>query len=104
VLKISPTLTTPNIGAATGASLSVTGQLTSTVSTGTPPFVVSSTTLVPNLHAATADSATNVTGVIPYANGGTNNSAAYTQGSVVFAGASSLTQDNPLLFWDDLGN
>lgn len=30
-------------------------QLISTIATGTPPFVVSSTTVVPNLHAAVAD-------------------------------------------------
>ena len=35
VLATSPTLITPVLGAATGTSLSVTGQLTSTVSTGT---------------------------------------------------------------------
>jgi hypothetical protein len=57
VLANSPALTTPNIGAATGTSLSVSGQLTSTVATGTPPFVVSSTTQVANLNAATAGSA-----------------------------------------------
>lgn len=38
-------------------------QLTSTVTTGTAPFVVASTTLVANLHAATADAATAVTNV-----------------------------------------
>lgn len=57
---ISPSFTTPNIGAATGTSLSVSGQLTSTVSTGTAPLVVSSTTEVANLKAATATAATNV--------------------------------------------
>jgi len=36
----------------------ISGQLTSTVATGTAPLVVASTTLVPNLHAATADLAT----------------------------------------------
>ena len=61
VMQASPTLTTPAIGAATGASLSVTGSLTSTVAVGTPPLVVTSTTLVPNLYvqrAVLADSAT----------------------------------------------
>ncbi|KAI9550468.1 hypothetical protein GHT06_003645 [Daphnia sinensis] len=50
VLTNSPTLQTPNIGAATGTSLSLTGSLTSTVATGTAPFVVSSTTPVNNLN------------------------------------------------------
>ncbi len=56
VLDNTPTLITPNIGAATGSSLSVSGQITSTASTGTAPFVVSSTTQVANLNAATAGS------------------------------------------------
>ncbi len=61
VVDNTPTLITPNIGAATGTSLSVSGQLTSTVSTGTAPLVVSSTTQVANLNAATAGSATTAT-------------------------------------------
>lgn len=36
-------------------SIGATNQLISTVATGTAPIVVSSTTLVPNLHVATAD-------------------------------------------------
>ncbi len=44
-----------------GSSLSLVGQLTSTVSTGTAPFVVASTTQVANLNAATAGSATTAT-------------------------------------------
>ena len=60
----SPTLVTPNIGVATGTSLSVSGQLTSTVVTGTAPLVVSSTTPVANLNiggnAATATLASTV--------------------------------------------
>lgn len=50
VLTNSPILLTPDIGAATGTSLSLTGSLTSTVTTGTSPFVVSSTTPVSNLN------------------------------------------------------
>lgn len=73
VFQTSPTLTTPVIGAATGTSLSVSGQLTSTVSTGTAPLVVSSTTQVANLNAATAGASTNVAGGvandIPYQTG-----------------------------------
>ena len=40
-------------------TLNMTGQLTNTVATGTAPFVVSSTTQVANLNAATAGSVTN---------------------------------------------
>jgi hypothetical protein len=58
VLTDSPVLQTPNIGAANGTSLTLTGSLTSTATTGTAPFVVSSTTPVNNLNiggnAATA--------------------------------------------------
>jgi hypothetical protein len=58
VLATSPTLVTPVLGAATGTSLSVSGQLTSTVASGTAPLVVTSTTPVANLNiggnAATA--------------------------------------------------
>jgi len=70
VMQATPTLTTPVIGAATGTSLSVSGQLTSTVATGTAPLVVSSTTAVNNLRAATAVAATNISGgtggTVPY--------------------------------------
>jgi hypothetical protein len=41
-------------------SLTTSGQITSTLSTGTAPFVVSSTTLVANLAAQTAVTATNI--------------------------------------------
>jgi hypothetical protein len=52
VFSTSPSLTTPNIGAASGTSLTVSGQLTSTVATGTAPLVVASTTQVTNLNAS----------------------------------------------------
>ncbi|WP_395626630.1 hypothetical protein [Daejeonella sp.] len=61
----SPNLVTPNIGVATGTSLSVSGQLTSTIAPGAAPLVVSSTTPVANLsiggNAATATLASTVT-------------------------------------------
>ena len=74
VRATSPSLVTPSIGAATGTSLSVTGQLTSSVATGTAPLVVSSTTPVANLsiggNASTATTASNLAGgtagSIPY--------------------------------------
>jgi uncharacterized protein (TIGR02145 family) len=69
VRATSPTLVSPVLGAATGTSLSVTGQLTSTVAQGTAPLVVTSTTPVANLsiggNAATATTVTtnaNLTG------------------------------------------
>ena len=46
-----------------------------------------------------------VTGILPVANGGTGTSAAFTLGSVVFAGASgNYTQDNAQFFYDDTNN
>jgi len=63
--------TTPTTGAFTTVSAS--GQITSTVATGTAPFVVSSTTQVANLNAATAGTATNATNVaITTGSGATN--------------------------------
>jgi hypothetical protein len=66
VRATSPTLVTPDLGAATGTSLSVSGQLTSTVATGTAPLVVTSTTPVANLNiggnAATVTTNANLTG------------------------------------------
>lgn len=49
-----------NVGTLT--ALTVSGQITSTLSSGTAPFVVASTTQVANLNAATAGTATNVAG------------------------------------------
>lgn len=48
----------PNINTATGTSLSLTGQFTSTLATGTPPLVIASTTNVPNLNASSLSGAT----------------------------------------------
>lgn len=46
-----------------------------------------------------------ITGVLPVANGGTGTGTEFTQGSVVFAGASgTYTQDNSNLFLDDSNN
>jgi hypothetical protein len=45
---------------------------------------------------------TGVTGVLPISNGGTGTSTAFTQGSVVFAGALGVySQNNARLFWDN---
>ena len=52
------TLGDSTIGVITGTSASFTGQVTSTVSIGTPPFIITSTTNVPNLNASTLSGAT----------------------------------------------
>ena len=54
-------------------TLNMSGQLTNTVATGTAPFVVSSTTQVANLNAATAGTATNATNVAATAGSGSTN-------------------------------
>ena len=63
--------TTPTTGAFTTVSAS--GQITSTVSTGTAPFVVASTTQVANLNAATSGTATNATNVALTSGSGATN-------------------------------
>lgn len=47
---------------------------------------------------------TDVAGILPIANGGTNNSTAYTSGSVIFSDGTSLTQNNTKLFWNNTNN
>lgn len=49
--------------------------------------------------------ATRVSGILPVANGGSGTSTAFTAGSVVFAGAAGVyEQDNANLFWDNTNN
>jgi len=57
-----------------GGSIRTTGQLISTLATGTPPMTVSSTTAVTNLNADMLDGnhAGNATGNIPVSNGTVN--------------------------------
>jgi hypothetical protein len=96
VRATSPTLVTPVIGVATGTSLSVSGQLTSTVATGTAPLVVTSTTPVANLNIG--GNAANVTGTVAITNGGTGattKAAAFdslspmtTSGDIIYGGTS----------------
>jgi hypothetical protein len=87
VLQSSPTLITPVIGVATGTSLSVTGQLTSTVSTGTAPFVVSSTSVVTNLNASLLNGST-------FANPGSIGSGTSGSGSFTTLSSSGLYTAN----------
>ena len=97
VMQDTPTLTTPVIGAATGTSLSVSGQLTSTVSTGTAPLVVSSTTLVSNLHAATADLASTVTTNANLTGPITSTGNATAVAAQTGSGSTFVMQDTPTL-------
>lgn len=78
-VPVSGDLTLINTGAFTIANLAVTNA---------------------KIANATIDLTTKVTGVLPIANGGTNNSTAYTAGSIIFSDGTSLTQDNANFFYD----
>lgn len=45
-----------------------------------------------------------ISGILPIANGGTNQSSAFAAGSLVFSDGTRFTQDNSNLFWDDSNN
>lgn len=87
----------------TGGTITTTGTIAcatcvvaSSPGVGIAHFAGSTQTVTSSAVSLTAD----VTGVLPVANGGTN-ATAFTQGSVVFAGASgTYTQDNANFFWD----
>jgi hypothetical protein len=65
----------------------------------------SGTITIASTLGTSVDLTSEVTGVLPVANGGTGTSTAFTTGSVVFAGASgTYTQDNANFFWDDSNN
>jgi len=72
VATSATTATWQDAGAITGdinpSSITVTGQITSNVTTGTAPFVINSTTVIPNLHAESSDKilVTEVTSGIHY--------------------------------------
>src|SRR5574343_1134196 len=57
-------------------TIGASGQITSTVATGSAPFVVASTTEVTNLHAATATTATALAATLGIAAGGTGQTTA----------------------------
>lgn len=64
----------------------------------TGPFTIGTTAIVFSLNGANL--AGPISGVLPEANGGTGTSTPFTQGSLVFAGPSALTQDNSNLNYD----
>lgn len=60
--------------------------------------------LVPDANIAISAAGANIhigfTGVLPIANGGTNNSIAYPAGSVIFSNGGFLTSDTANFYWD----
>ena len=79
---------------ATTTGFAITGVKNAILSTDANGAVVASTSIGTNY----------LSGVVSIANGGTNNSSAYTAGSLVFSNGTSLTQNNAKLFWNDSGN
>lgn len=83
----APTWQTPSAGSVTSVAMTVPTFLSIS---GSP--ITTSGTLAVSLSGT----------ALPVANGGTATTTAFTQGSVVFAGAAgAYSQDNSKLFWDD---
>lgn len=70
-------------------------------SSAVPSFTVNAKGLITAASSQQLSLTTGVSGVLPIANGGTNNSSAYTNGSIIFSNGTSLTQDNANFFWND---
>lgn len=90
----------------TGASADI-GTLPPAVSPSNPsgnmvPFTRVLTAVSPICGGGdlSADRSFSLCFAVPIANGGTNQSSAFTNGSIIYSNGTSLTQDNPSLFYD----
>ena len=91
-----------NKGSGSVTSVSGTGTVNGITLTGT---VTTSGSLTLGGTLSGVSLTSQVSGILPVANGGTGTSTAFTVGSIVFAGTSGVySQDNTNLFWDDTNN
>jgi len=98
----SPTYKITNLANGTNPNDAVNYSQLSALVTGVSSFQTSLSGLTPS--SATGGAVT-LAGTLGVTSGGTGASTAFTQGSVVFAGASGVyAQDNANLFWDDTAN
>ena len=96
---ISPVLVTPNIGAATGTSLVLSGAITGTGGTLTSPTLVT-----PALGTPASGVATNLTGTATALNIGGNAATATTATTVTISDAAADTTTWPMLATSQTGN
>ena len=101
-LPVWSTLTLPNASAQGDIFISTTANAMTVLAKNTTATRYLANTGASNNPAwDQVNLANGVTGTLPVANGGTN-AGAFTQGSIVFAGASgTYTQDNANFFWDN---
>lgn len=107
----SVALALPPFITVTGSPVTTSGTLTGTLATQTANTIFSGPNTggpaTPTFRSlVSADIplislTTGVSGILPIANGGTNNTSAYTSGSIIFSDGTKLTQDNANFFWND---
>lgn len=83
----------PAVSAVTATELSYVSGVTSSIQTQI-------NNLASSIPVFPVDLTTDVTGILPIANGGTNSSS-FTTGSVIFADGTKLTENNNEFFWDN---